>query len=199
MLQTQTGEAYHYRYHSTVLPTAAITQDSSLSLVLSVLDSHLPLSSYNWTSLLSGATVHQKSVPHLISAAGPLHSYPLNMRRGWARNIVKELRCQSVYSGVSCIFVVSQTLLSSPISLSSRLPSPLHSAIPAVSLCPPDSLCSVEAPLTIIQSEGELCDSCSSLGRPSSSCQLYQVSLNTDCTVCCLRQIYKVPLEEKKC
>ncbi|XP_035465860.2 protein dispatched homolog 2 [Scophthalmus maximus] len=50
-----------------------------------------------------------------------------------------------------------------------------QSAIPAVSLCPPDSLCSVEAPLTIIQSEGELCDSCSSLGRPSSSCQLYQV------------------------
>ncbi|KAG7510067.1 dispatched-like 2 [Solea senegalensis] len=49
-----------------------------------------------------------------------------------------------------------------------------QSDIPAVSLCPPDSLCSAEAPLTVIQSGGELCDSCSSLGRPSSSCQLYQ-------------------------
>ncbi|XP_070699057.1 protein dispatched homolog 2 [Pempheris klunzingeri] len=48
-----------------------------------------------------------------------------------------------------------------------------QSEIPAVSLCPPDSECSAEAQLTIIQSEGELCDSCSSLGRPSSSCQLY--------------------------
>lgn len=59
----------------------------------------------------------------------------------------------------------------------------LPSDIPAVSLCPPDS----ESQLTVIQSEGELCDSCSSLGRPSSSCQLYhQVRLSTDCTVCCL-------------
>uniref|UniRef100_A0A4W6FCW8 Dispatched RND transporter family member 2 n=1 Tax=Lates calcarifer TaxID=8187 RepID=A0A4W6FCW8_LATCA len=57
--------------------------------------------------------------------------------------------------------------------LSSCLSSPLLSEIPAVSLCPPDSECSAEAPLTVIQCEGELCDSCSSLGRPSSSCQLY--------------------------
>ncbi|XP_029316771.1 LOW QUALITY PROTEIN: protein dispatched homolog 2 [Cottoperca gobio] len=48
-----------------------------------------------------------------------------------------------------------------------------QSSIPAVSLCPPDSECSAEAQLTVDQSEGELCDSCSSLGRPSSSCQLY--------------------------
>ncbi|XP_071354148.1 protein dispatched homolog 2 [Trachinotus anak] len=48
-----------------------------------------------------------------------------------------------------------------------------QSEIPVVSLCPPDSECSAEGPLTVIQSEGELCDSCSSLGRPSSSCQLY--------------------------
>ncbi|KAM6917274.1 protein dispatched homolog 2 [Lycodopsis pacificus] len=50
---------------------------------------------------------------------------------------------------------------------------PYQSEIPAVSLCPPDSECSAEAQLTVIQSEGELCDSCSSLNRPSSSCQLY--------------------------
>ncbi|XP_037602638.1 protein dispatched homolog 2 [Sebastes umbrosus] len=48
-----------------------------------------------------------------------------------------------------------------------------QSDIPALSLCPPDSECSAEAQLTVIQCEGELCDSCSSLGRPSSSCQLY--------------------------
>ncbi|XP_044231584.1 protein dispatched homolog 2 [Thunnus albacares] len=48
-----------------------------------------------------------------------------------------------------------------------------QSEIPAVSLCPPDSVCAAEAHLTVIQTEGELCDSCSSLGRPSSSCQLY--------------------------
>ncbi|XP_063764499.1 protein dispatched homolog 2 [Eleginops maclovinus] len=48
-----------------------------------------------------------------------------------------------------------------------------QSGIPAVSLCPPDSECSTEAQLTVDQSDGELCDSCSSLGRPSSSCQLY--------------------------
>uniref|UniRef100_UPI0037E964A7 protein dispatched homolog 2 n=1 Tax=Semicossyphus pulcher TaxID=241346 RepID=UPI0037E964A7 len=48
-----------------------------------------------------------------------------------------------------------------------------RSEIPALSLCPPDSECDAEAQLTVIQSEGELCDSCSSLGRPSSSCQLY--------------------------
>ncbi|XP_069008378.1 protein dispatched homolog 2 [Embiotoca jacksoni] len=46
-----------------------------------------------------------------------------------------------------------------------------RSDIPAVSLCPPES--SAEDQLTVIQSEGELCDSCSSLGRPSSSFQLY--------------------------
>ncbi|KAM6912706.1 protein dispatched homolog 2 [Xenentodon cancila] len=46
-----------------------------------------------------------------------------------------------------------------------------QSEIPMVSLCPPDS--SAEAQLTVIQSGGELCDSCSSLGRPSSSFQLY--------------------------
>ncbi|XP_068582582.1 protein dispatched homolog 2 [Cebidichthys violaceus] len=50
---------------------------------------------------------------------------------------------------------------------------PCQSEIPAVSLCPPDSECSAEAQLTVIRSEGELCDSCSSLDRPSSSCQLY--------------------------
>ncbi|KAK1894224.1 Protein dispatched like 2 [Dissostichus eleginoides] len=48
-----------------------------------------------------------------------------------------------------------------------------QSGIPAVSLCPPDSEGSAEAQLTVDQSDGELCDSCSSLGRPSSSCQLY--------------------------
>ncbi|KAM3870988.1 protein dispatched homolog 2 [Diretmus argenteus] len=48
-----------------------------------------------------------------------------------------------------------------------------QSEIPTVSLCPPDSVCAAEAQLTGIRSEGELCDSCSSLGRPSSSCQLY--------------------------
>uniref|UniRef100_A0A8C3A6K9 Dispatched RND transporter family member 2 n=1 Tax=Cyclopterus lumpus TaxID=8103 RepID=A0A8C3A6K9_CYCLU len=65
----------------------------------------------------------------------------------------------------------------SPIFLSSCQSSPVLSEIPAVSLCPPDSECSVEAQLTFIQSEGELCDSCSSLSRPSSSCQIYhQVS-----------------------
>ncbi|KAI9515913.1 hypothetical protein NQZ68_020441 [Dissostichus eleginoides] len=50
---------------------------------------------------------------------------------------------------------------------------PTLSGIPAVSLCPPDSEGSAEAQLTVDQSDGELCDSCSSLGRPSSSCQLY--------------------------
>ncbi|XP_076021752.1 protein dispatched homolog 2 [Genypterus blacodes] len=49
--------------------------------------------------------------------------------------------------------------------------------IPAVSLRPPDSACDSEAPLTALQCEGGLCDSCSSLGGPSSPCQLYhQVS-----------------------
>ncbi|XP_038142122.1 protein dispatched homolog 2 [Cyprinodon tularosa] len=46
-----------------------------------------------------------------------------------------------------------------------------QSCIPVVSLCPPDG--SVEAQLTVIPSTEELCDSCSSLGRPSSSFQLY--------------------------
>ncbi|KAM8833242.1 protein dispatched homolog 2 isoform 2-T2 [Synchiropus picturatus] len=41
-----------------------------------------------------------------------------------------------------------------------------QSNIPAVSLCPPDIVCADEA-------EVDLCDSCSSLGRPSASCQLY--------------------------
>ncbi|XP_040055307.2 protein dispatched homolog 2 isoform X2 [Gasterosteus aculeatus] len=50
---------------------------------------------------------------------------------------------------------------------------PRQSEIPAVCLCPPDSECSAEAQLTVIRSAGELCDSCSSLDRPSSSCQLY--------------------------
>uniref|UniRef100_A0A672IGU2 Dispatched homolog 2 (Drosophila) n=1 Tax=Salarias fasciatus TaxID=181472 RepID=A0A672IGU2_SALFA len=45
---------------------------------------------------------------------------------------------------------------------------PLLSDVPVVSLCPPG-----EDQLTVVQSEGELCDSCSSLGRPSSSVQLY--------------------------
>lgn len=50
---------------------------------------------------------------------------------------------------------------------------PCQSEIPAVSLCPPDGECPAEARLTVIQSEGELCDSGSSLSRPSSSCQIY--------------------------
>lgn len=48
------------------------------------------------------------------------------------------------------------------------------SDIPAVSLCPPDSDCADGFQLTVLDSEAELCDSCSSLGRPSSSSQLYQ-------------------------
>ncbi|KAM4625877.1 protein dispatched homolog 2 [Polymixia lowei] len=48
-----------------------------------------------------------------------------------------------------------------------------QSEIPALSLCPPDGMCAAEAQLTVIPSEGNLRDSCSSLGRPSSSCQLY--------------------------
>ncbi|KAF7660232.1 hypothetical protein LDENG_00285710 [Lucifuga dentata] len=52
-----------------------------------------------------------------------------------------------------------------------------QSEIPAVSLCPPDSMRTAEAPLMSIQSEEGLCDSCSSLDGPSSSCQHYhQVS-----------------------
>ncbi|KAM9708615.1 protein dispatched homolog 2 isoform 2-T2 [Menidia menidia] len=46
-----------------------------------------------------------------------------------------------------------------------------QSEIPVVSLCPPDS--SAEDRPTAVQSGGELCDSCSSLGKPSSSFQLY--------------------------
>ncbi|XP_027856295.1 protein dispatched homolog 2 [Xiphophorus couchianus] len=46
-----------------------------------------------------------------------------------------------------------------------------QSYIPVVSLCPPDG--SVEAQLTVIPFAEELCDSCSSLGKPSSSFQLY--------------------------
>ncbi|XP_036006530.1 protein dispatched homolog 2 isoform X1 [Fundulus heteroclitus] len=46
-----------------------------------------------------------------------------------------------------------------------------QSRIPVVSLCPPDG--SAEAQLTVVPSAEELCDSCSSLGRPSSSFQLY--------------------------
>ncbi|TNM95404.1 hypothetical protein fugu_016487 [Takifugu bimaculatus] len=49
-----------------------------------------------------------------------------------------------------------------------------QSDIPAVSLCPPDSDCADGFQLTVLDSEAELGDSCSSLGRPSSSCQLYQ-------------------------
>lgn len=63
----------------------------------------------------------------------------------------------------------------------------LRSDIPAVSLCPPDSNCATDSQLTVIHSEGELCDSCSSLGRPSSSCQLYhQVRPSTGfhCMLC---------------
>uniref|UniRef100_A0A8C5GKT8 Protein dispatched homolog 2-like n=1 Tax=Gouania willdenowi TaxID=441366 RepID=A0A8C5GKT8_GOUWI len=45
-----------------------------------------------------------------------------------------------------------------------------------VSLCPPDS--PTEAQLTVL-SDGELCDSCSSLGRPSSSIQLYHQNPRT--------------------
>ncbi|XP_028994730.1 protein dispatched homolog 2 [Betta splendens] len=48
-----------------------------------------------------------------------------------------------------------------------------QSEIPALSLCPPDGMCSTEAQLTLTQSEGELCDSCSGFSRPPSSCQLY--------------------------
>uniref|UniRef100_A0A8C8DUM9 Dispatched RND transporter family member 2 n=1 Tax=Oryzias sinensis TaxID=183150 RepID=A0A8C8DUM9_9TELE len=46
-----------------------------------------------------------------------------------------------------------------------------QSNIPVLSLCPPDG--SAETQLAISQSDRELCDSCSSLGRPSSSFQLY--------------------------
>ncbi|RVE57233.1 hypothetical protein OJAV_G00214450 [Oryzias javanicus] len=46
-----------------------------------------------------------------------------------------------------------------------------QSDIPVLSVCPPDG--SPETQLTISQSDRELCDSCSSLGRPSSSFQLY--------------------------
>ena len=97
------------------------------------------------------------------------------------------LTCQSFLLSSRHIFIFS---LSSSHRLSSCLCFPLLSEIPAVSLCPPDSECSAEAQLTVIQSEGELCDSCSSLGRPSSSCQLYhQVCLSADCTVCVLFRI----------
>uniref|UniRef100_A0A3Q3KVX0 Dispatched RND transporter family member 2 n=1 Tax=Mastacembelus armatus TaxID=205130 RepID=A0A3Q3KVX0_9TELE len=69
-----------------------------------------------------------------------------------------------------------------------------QSEIPAFSLCPPDSVCSAEAQLTVIQSEGELCDSCSSLGRPSSSCQLYhQVPQGLRARTCDLPQFQKCP------
>ncbi|XP_061700343.1 protein dispatched homolog 2 [Syngnathoides biaculeatus] len=48
-----------------------------------------------------------------------------------------------------------------------------HSGIPALSLCPPDTVYPDQADLNAIRAEGELCDSCSSLDGPSSSCQLY--------------------------
>ncbi|XP_037550818.1 protein dispatched homolog 2 [Nematolebias whitei] len=67
-----------------------------------------------------------------------------------------------------------------------------QSEIPQVSLCPPDS--SEEAQLTIFQSEGELCDSCSSLGRPSSSFQLYhQVPQRIQAGDCDSPQLRKCP------
>lgn len=66
-----------------------------------------------------------------------------------------------------------------------RLPSHSFREIPAFSLRPPDSACVAEAPLTAIQSEGGLCDSCSSLGGPSSPCQLYH-QVSAECAVCCL-------------
>ncbi|KAM6973215.1 protein dispatched homolog 2 [Aplochiton taeniatus] len=50
-----------------------------------------------------------------------------------------------------------------------------QSEIPAVSLHPPENVCDAPASLTVIQTEGDPCDSCSHLNRPSSSstCQLY--------------------------
>lgn len=123
----------------------------------------------------------------------PLHIFALFHRLNFCTFNLKELCCSSVnhFSSPATIFSFFSLSLSfhtlSPISLSSCLSFPLLSEIPAVSLCPPDSECAAEAQLTVIQSEGELCDSCSSLGRPSSSCQLYhQVCPSTDCTVCCL-------------
>lgn len=100
---------------------------------------------------------------------------------------------------ISLFFPFSFPTLS-PIFISPCLSFPLLSEIPAVSLCPPDSECSAEAQLTIIQSEGELCDSCSSLGRPSSSCQLYhQVCPSTVCTVHCLGLVFGDPLKQPEC
>ncbi|MEQ2238122.1 hypothetical protein ILYODFUR_030057, partial [Ilyodon furcidens] len=64
--------------------------------------------------------------------------------------------------------------------------------IPVVSLCPPDG--SVEAQLTVIPSAEELCDSCSSLGRPSSSFQLYhQVPQRLETGACHSPQNHKCP------
>lgn len=62
---------------------------------------------------------------------------------------------------------------------------PPPSDIPAVALCPPDSDCAADFQLTVLGSEAELCASCSSLGRRSSSCQLYQqVCLTPTVEVC---------------
>ncbi|KAK7904357.1 hypothetical protein WMY93_016964 [Mugilogobius chulae] len=44
---------------------------------------------------------------------------------------------------------------------------------PSIALCPPDHQCTVAHSEEGLFSEGGLCDSCSSLGRPSSSCKLY--------------------------
>lgn len=132
----------------------------------------------------------------------------LNMSQSPDESAVKGQRCQPMCGARDisfrnipfCIFVLfhrsnTWTLQILPLallffSIVSRLfflslsPPVCHSDIPTLSLCPPDSDCGTESQLTVIQSEGELCDSCSSLGRPSSSCQLYhQVRVGLDCTV----------------
>ncbi|XP_061824352.1 protein dispatched homolog 2 isoform X2 [Nerophis lumbriciformis] len=56
---------------------------------------------------------------------------------------------------------------------SADIPDLFHSGIPAVSLCPPDGVYPGQAHSSAFQAERELCDSCSSLGGPSSSSQLY--------------------------
>lgn len=69
------------------------------------------------------------------------------------------------------------------------------SDIPAVSLCPPDSDCADGFPLTVLDCEAELCDSCSSLGRPSSSCQQVCLSPTTATNRNYTRLMYSVPSE----
>ncbi|XP_077477316.1 protein dispatched homolog 2 [Stigmatopora argus] len=48
-----------------------------------------------------------------------------------------------------------------------------HGGIPVLSLCPPDSAYPEQSNLNTLRAEREMCDSCSSLDRPSSSGKLY--------------------------